>query len=201
MTTKSINDRLGDGGLESVAVFSETESGGVDGLLSPVGSVIKIPTLVKQTYAAITRSSDNTTDTSFVTLASETIDGGLMNLNGELIVTQDWKVTQSTIVKHLSMDWGGQNVSAPTVSNTNVIRTNYRLAIKNLNSLSSQSIFGHTSFGEAWGNATAIINTANDVVIDHKCKWGTLAGVYVEGVSGEQITLLGYSIWYYPGST
>lgn len=152
-----------------------------------------LPTLISQSYAAVIRTSDNATDTSFVTLASIIVPGGTMNPSGEIVVTQDWKVTKSATVKTLAMDWGGANVSAPAVTNPNVVRSNYRIAIKNLKSLSSQSIFGHITFGEAWGDMTGSANTAGDVAIDHKCRWSA-------NVSGESITLLGYSIWYYPGS-
>jgi len=107
------------------------------------------------------------------------------------VVTQDWKYTNSTTVKTLAMDWNGVNISAPPATTT--VRANYRIAIKNLNSLSSQSIFGHTTFGLAGGDPVGSANTANDVVIDHRCRWSA-------NVTGENITLLGYSIWYYPGS-
>ncbi|WP_074975866.1 hypothetical protein [Nitrosospira multiformis] len=112
-------------------------------------------------------------------------------MNGELVVTQDWKYTNSPTVKTLAMDWNGSNVSGPTATTT--VRSNYRISIKNLNSLSSQSIFGNTTFGLAAGDPNGFANTANDVVIDHRCRWSA-------NVLGESITLLGYSIWYYPGS-
>lgn len=151
------------------------------------------PRLIAQTYTAVTRSSDNATDTSYVTLSSTTLPGGVMNLNGELIITQDWKVNASATKKYLALDWGGSNVNASEVTDSNVQRTNYRIAIKNLNSLSTQSIFGHITFGGAWGNPTATADTTADVTIDHKCKWAA-------NIVGEQIALIGYSVWYYPGS-
>jgi hypothetical protein len=151
------------------------------------------PRQIAQSYTAVTRSSDNATDTGYVTLASTTLPGGVMNLNGELIITQDWKVNASANVKTLALDFGGVNVNASTVTDPNVIRTNYRIAIKNLNSLSSQNIFGHITFGGAYGNPTTSVDTTAAVTIDHKCKWSA-------NVVGEQIALIGYSIWYYPGS-
>lgn len=154
-------------------------------------SAARLPVLVSQSYAAITRSSDGATDTAFAILASVTIPGGTMNLNGELIVTQDWKYTSSATVKTFAMDWNGVNVSGPTATTT--VRSHYRMAIKNLNSLSSQSIFGNTTFGTAAGDPVASANTANDVIIDHRCKWSA-------NVISESIILLGYSIWYYPGT-
>lgn len=151
-----------------------------------------VSTLIYQSYVGITRSSDNATDTTRVILASNTIPAGLMNLNGEIIIMQDWKMNASATKKVLGVDWGYNNVIAPEVTDPNVQRTNYRISIKNLNDLATQSIFGHITFGGAWGNPTAAVDTSSSVVIDHTCKWGA-------NVVGEQITLLGYGIWYIPG--
>ena len=151
------------------------------------------PRQIAQSYTAVTRSSDNATDTSYVTLASTTLPSGTMNLNGELIITQDWKCNASALVKTLALNFGGISVSSPTVTDSNVQRTNYRIAIKNLNSTASQSIFGHITFGGAYGNPTTSVDTTAAVTIDHTCKWSA-------NVVGEQITLIGYSVWYYPGS-
>lgn len=43
LNTISINDRLGDGGLESVAVFSHDSTGNVTGLVGPDGVTIPLP--------------------------------------------------------------------------------------------------------------------------------------------------------------
>jgi hypothetical protein len=184
--------RLGKGSilaLDSVTEARLLSEGDADRKID-FSSVGLLPLLIAQSYAAVTRTSDNATDTSVVTLSSVTIPGGTMNFNGELVVTQDWKYTNSATTKTLAMDWNGLNVSAPTATTT--ARANYRISIKNLNSLSSQSIFGNTTFGVAAGDPMGFANTAEDVVVDHKCRWSA-------NVSGESIALLGYSIWYYPG--
>ena len=176
--------------LDSVTESSLLSEGDADRNIDFLSAGL-LPTLVLQRYTPVTRTSDNATDTSYVTLASITVPLGTMNMNRELVITQDWKYTNSPTVKTLAMDWNGINVSGPTATTT--VRSNYRISIKNLNSLSSQSIFGNTTFGLAGGDPNGFANTANDVVIDHRCRWSA-------NVLGESITLLGYSIWYYPGS-
>lgn len=153
------------------------------------------PVLISQSYSPVTRSSTNgvgTNDTDFQTLASVTVPGGTMNKNGLISVEQDWKYTNSTSIKTLAMDWGGANVSWGTAG-SGVVRSCYRIAIKNTNSLTAQNVFNNTTYGNAAADAAPAINTANDVLIDHKCKWSA-------NVASEQIILLGYSIWYYPGN-
>lgn len=157
-------------------------------------SAARLPVLVSQSHAPAVLTSDGVNDTTYTTLASVIVPAGTMNLNGEIIVTQDWKYTNSATVKSLALDWNGANVSGPSV--TTSVRANYRIAIKNMNSLSSQNIFNNTTFGVSGLDVTGAANTANDVTIDHKCKWSALLGV-----GAESITLLGYSIWIYPGTT
>jgi hypothetical protein len=65
------------------------------------------------------------------------------------------------------------------------------LAIKNANSLVSQTALNSTAFGSGAAITTAV-DTTQDVTIDFRCNWST-------NVASEQITLIGYSIWYYPG--
>lgn len=159
-------------------------------------SAARLPALVVQSYEPAVLTSDGVNDTSFTTLATVIVPAGTMNLNGELIITQDWKYNNTVTKKYPAMSWNGLGVSAPEINNSSVVRSNLRVAIKNLNSLSSQSIFGSTKFGDAWSDVTDSANTANDVTIDHKARWGVLLAA-----GAETITLLGYSIWYYPGTT
>ena len=146
--------------------------------------------LIAQSYAPITRSSDNSTDTTFVTLASVTIPAGTMNPNSEIVIEQDWKYSNSAGVKVLAVDFGGWNISGPWVTTT--ARANYRTAIKNLDSYTSQSYFNNQTYGTATADATTAVDTENVVLVDFKCKWNA-------NVASESITLMGYKVWHSPG--
>lgn len=156
--------------------------------ISPLAS----PVLISQSYAPVTRSSDNATDTSYVTLATVTVPGSLMNYNGKLMIEQDWKNTNSASVKTLRVDWGGNWITGPSVT-TNV-NSYFLLAIKNANSLVSQIMLNGIGFSSSNLDTTAAVDTSQAVAIDFKCNWGA-------NVAGEQIILRGYSVWYYPGNT
>jgi len=195
MATKSINDRLGDGGLDSVAVFEETETGQVQGLVSPTGSTLKIPFLVSQSYSPVTRESTNgvgaVVDTDYVALASVTVPGGLMGTNGVLRIVVDWSYTGSANNKRLTINWGGNQISSATV--TTLLGAKYLVEIANKNSLSAQAIHNHTTYGAASRLTDQAQDTSQDVVIDFPARWEAL-------VASETITLIGYSVWYYPGN-
>lgn len=151
-----------------------------------------LPRLISQSYAPVTRSSDNATDTSYVTLATVTVPGGTMNYNGKIVIEQDWRHTSSVSAKNLRIDWGGTwMTAAPVSANTN--RSFLLLSIKNANSLASQTALNSSTFGSGT-EVTAAIDTTQSVAIDFRCNWGA-------NVVGEQIILLGYSVWYYPGNT
>lgn len=150
-----------------------------------------LPVLVSQSYQAVTRSSNNSTDTNFEVMASIPLKGRTINLSGKLVIENDWKYTNSAIVKTLATDFGGQNVSGPTVTTTT--RSTHLIAVKNMGSLSSQSVLNAIRYGDATELAMSV-NTANDVTIDIKCRWSA-------NVAGENIALLGYSVWYYPGNS
>jgi hypothetical protein len=195
MGTMDVNDRLGKGGYNGVAVWRST-NGAVEGLVLPNGNVVKVPILISQSYSPITRSSDNSTDTAFQTLYSVTLPGNTMNYNGKLVIEQDWKGTSSSNAKTLRVDWGGNWITGPTMS-TNV-NAAFMLAIKNANSLSSQIMLNGTSYSTSDLDTTTSVDTTQDVVIDFKCSWTSNV---VGAVGTEKIILRGYSIWYYPGNT
>jgi len=192
MTTKSINDRLGDGGFESVATFSEDGDNNVEGLIAPNGSLIRLPQLIDQYYEPVQRTADGTTDTTVVKMGEITVPGGLMNLNGKIEIEVDWFYSSSAIAKNLRIYWGGLWVAGPQA--TTSVRANHRFAIKNQNSLTAQTMLNGTTFTTAAINTTTSFDTSNDLLIEFKCDWTAMA-------TGEQITLLGYCIWYYPGTT
>lgn len=196
MTTKSINDRLGDGGFESVAVFNETEAGGVDGLISPEGSALKIPFLISQSGVSVTRTGQNSIidpndDTDYVVLATITVPGGTMGINSSLRITVDWGYQSSAIVKTLAIDWGGNNISGPTFSSSKSAKI--YIEIMNVGSLSSQKTLNASTYTSSAGDhVSTTVNTADDVDIDIKCRFS--------GATTETITLIGYSVWHYPGN-
>jgi hypothetical protein len=147
--------------------------------------------LVAQSYVAVSRSSDSSTDATYTTLATVTVPGGLMNANGKLIIEQDWKHTGSASTKTLRVDWGGNWITGPTV--TTAVNSWFVLAVKNANSLSSQILLNGTNYSTSTLDTTTAVDTSQNVAIDFKCNWST-------NVVGEQIILRGYSVWYYPGS-
>jgi len=163
------------------------------GTTSP--SVSNAPILIGQSYSGATRTSANATgDTSYTTIASVVLPGGTMGLNSKLVVITDWDcdAVSTARTKTLAVDFGGTNIQAPTT--TTLITYKIMVEIQNLNSLTSQKTANSVTY-VATANpryATSIDTTINQN-IDFKCKWDA-------ALSGATITLLGYSIWHYPGS-
>jgi hypothetical protein len=151
------------------------------------------PTLVAQSYAGWTRSSVNGAgDQNYIVVASINVPGGLMGLNSKLVIIPDWDTPSSTSTKYLSVDFGGQNISAPSA--TTSVMGKILIEIQNLNSLSSQKTMNGSSYGLSTNARLATsVDTSQDATIDFKVKWGT-------AVAAETLTLLGYSIWHYPGN-
>lgn len=152
------------------------------------------PKLVAQSYVGWTRSSANGAgDASYVTLASVTVPAGTMGLNSKLVIITDWDFPNSASTKTLAVDFGGTNISAISLA-TGYVMGKILLEVQNLNSLSSQKTMNGSSYGVS-GNAriASTIDTSKDVQIDFKGKWGA-------AVSGESISIMGYSIYHYPGS-
>lgn len=162
----------------------------------PTGAAV----LVAQSYMPFTRTSANgvgTNDTEYHVLASITVPAGTMGPNSRLVITFDWDTPTATVrTKTLAVFFGGILVAAPTLdsdvnAHTNVFGT---IEIKNLNSLASQKVWNGISYGTTSNPRVATTkDTSADVAIDFQCKWDA-------NVASETITLLGYSIWHYPGS-
>lgn len=152
---------------------------------------------IAQSYAGWTRSSLNSTvttpaDNAYVTIATVTVPAGTMGANSKLVIVTDYDYTNSASTKTLAVDWGGSNISGPTFTTTGAVKI--ILEIINKNSRSSQIILNNNSYGtDTVAHLTASKDTASDVAIDFKVKWSAAALT-------ETITLLGYSIWHYPGS-
>lgn len=150
------------------------------------------PTLVAQSYAGWTRSSVNTAgDIDSTVLASIVIPGGLMGANSVLRITLDWSYTNSANAKILATDWGGGTISAPSAANSSAMKS--LIEIANKNSLRIQTIQNNNNYGSASRLGDTTRDTSGDVLIDIKVKW-------MAAVASETITLIGYSIWHYPGN-
>lgn len=151
------------------------------------------PTLVAQSYAGWTRSSTNNVgvlDTDFVALSLVTIPGGLMGSNSVLRITLEWSYINSTSVKTLALDWGGSNISGPTATTSSGMKS--LIEIANKNSLSIQTIQNNNNYGAASRVGDKAVDTSTDAIISMKARWSA-------GVASETITLIGYSIWHFPG--
>lgn len=192
---KFLNDETVQGhrhGKGAIALFDAA----TEAALIAQGDAVNypLPILIAQSYSPVTRSSKNGVggnDTDYITLASVTVPGGTMNANGKIVIEQDWGYTSSANTKNLRIDWGSQWLTAAPATAT--ARSYFMLAIKNANSLVSQIALNGIAF--ASGDAiTTAVDTTQDVAIDFRCNWGA-------NVASEQIILLGYSVWYYPGTT
>jgi hypothetical protein len=186
--------RYGKGSILSLDSATEVElvaEGDADRSLDFSG-LSTMPALVGQRFAAASRISTNSaSDASFVTLASVTVPGALMKPNSKLVIISDWDCPSSASVKTFAVDFGGQNVGQPSLTTSAMLKLMNE--IQNLNSLFSQKTMNGSSYG-ATGNpriATSV-DTSVAVTIDFKVKWNMAA-------VSETLTLLGYSIWHYPG--
>lgn len=156
-------------------------------------SAIKtLPVLVAQKFAASSRTStNNTSDSSYAILASVTVPGGLMGPNSKLVIISDWDCPLSPSVKSFAVDFGGQNVGQPSITTFAMLKL--MTEIQNLNSLSSQKTMNGSSYGvSASARIATFVDTSTAIPIDFKVKWNT-------ATISETLTLLGYSIWHYPG--
>ena len=171
------------------------QAGKVNGLAAADGVTPGIlPILVAQSYAGYSRgpSQNNSNDANYVTIASVIMPAGTMGLNSKLVIIPDWDTPSSVSTKYLAVDIGGQNVSAPSV--TTSVMGKILIETQALNSLVAQKTANGSSYGVTSNARLATsVDTTQDFNIDFKVKWGA-------AVSAEIISLLGYSIWHYPGS-
>jgi hypothetical protein len=151
-----------------------------------------MPALVGQRFAAASRISTNSaSDAGFVTLASVTVPGELMRPNSKLVIISDWDCPSSASVKTFAVDFGGQNVGQPSLTTSAMLKL--MTEIQNLNSLLSQKTMNGSSYGATGTPRIATsVDTSVAVTIDFKAKWNM-------ATLSETLTLLGYSIWHYPG--
>ena len=186
--TTVTGDRFPAGSISNFATVIELQL-----IAQGVAILCPLAVLIAQSYAGWTRSSVNAAgDATTVTLASVVVPGGTMGPNSVLRITLDWSYTNSASTKALATNWGGINISAPTATTS----SGYKglIEIANKNSLSIQTIQNNTNYGSASRvSPDPTIDTSSDVSLDFRANWGAAA-------SGETITLIGYSVWHYPGS-
>lgn len=151
------------------------------------------PILVSQSYAPVSRNSDNATDATITTLATIVIPGGLMNLNGRLEIVHDWFTSDSAIVKTIGIKWGGTSANEQQFSTPNV-RGQFRFQLMNTDSYIAQNFFNSSTYGKTTVNNTAAVDIRNNANLEFFAKWAS-------NTPSEFIRLLGYSVWYYPGNT
>jgi hypothetical protein len=161
-----------------------------------VAILCPVPVQVAQSYAGWTRSSNGVSgDNVYGILQSVTIPGGLMGPNSKLSIVSEWEYSSSTNTKIMGLNFGATEIGAPSIATNGYKSASLLTDIINLNSLTSQKTSNAITFSLT-NNAriATAINTANDSTVSFKCAWGAA------GVASESITLLGYSIWHYPGS-
>jgi hypothetical protein len=152
------------------------------------------PKLVAQSYMGWTRTADGATDASAGILASPVLPGGTMGLNSKLVIVTDWDVLAGN-TKHLGVNFGGTNVGGAFTVVSPTLSAKILTEIQNLNNLTSQSAINAEQYGRAGAaRIAAAIDTSSDVTIDFTGRWSANVAV------GQTITLLGYSIYHYPGS-
>lgn len=199
MTTKSINDRIGAGGLESVVVFRESNEI-ADGIYAPDSSIIKLPFLISQSFVPVTRTAQNSIvdpndDTDLVAMATIAIRGGLMGINSRLLIEAHWDHSSPTGTKTYAYTLGGTNFASPGYTTQGSVWNVFD--IFNTGSLTSQKYLNSTpqyGLSATAVHSTLSINTANNMTLLISCKWSGATP------NTETITLLGYSVWHYPGN-
>lgn len=117
-----------------------------------------------------------------------------MGLKSKLVIVSDWDVLAAN-TKHLAVNFGGSNVGGAFTVVTPTTTLKVLTEVQNLDSLLSQSAFNSETHGrQAATRIATAIDTSADVVIDFTCRWTANVG------TSQTITLVGYSIWHYPGS-
>ena len=138
------------------------------------------------------RTCDGATDTQWVVLVPVIMPARTMGPNSRLEVILDWEAT-GTGQKFFGLDFGGSNVSGPSLSAATGVK--YRIEIFNKNSLTSQRTQNSSTFNGQAAYVTTSIDTSGAVTLDIKMRWNanTPAGT-------ETATLLGYSVRHFPGT-
>jgi len=150
--------------------------------------------LIAQSYSGWTRSSaNNSGDSGYQILTSILIPAGTLGLNSKLVIVADYENSVSSNIKDIGVLWGG-NAFVGYSPTTNA-STKQIYEIMNANSLTTQKTLNNVSYSAIPGpHDTWNVDTTGDVSIDFRVKWRT------SPIPSEFITVVGYSIWHYPGS-
>lgn len=156
-----------------------------------------LPVRIYQSHAPITITGDGVGDTAYRDSGGFTVPGGMMNLNGELVIVTSWDATptSATTTKSINLLWGGSSIGVPTFQGTTQQSIEIMTRIKNANSLTTQRIHNTSNFGVASTvHLTKNSDTAQNVAFLTQGKFSVQA-------SGETLVMVGISCWYYPGNT
>ena len=146
--------------------------------------------MVAQDYTGWVRTAVNGAgDAVDQILVSPVVRGGTMAPGGKLILIGDWDIVNSGLTKTLSMYVGATTLSAIGLTTSETLKAMIEMQVVTSN---SQKIFNGSSYG-ASGNAylSTALDITGDLTVNIKCKWSAAAV--------ETITLVGYSIVYFPG--
>jgi hypothetical protein len=165
-----------------------------DGNLDAIEGAVNIaPQYIVQCNAPITRASNNSTDTTELTMASITLTGGTMGLNSTLSIVCRWKFTGSTNTKRMLLYFNNNVISNIPINALANVSGKFLVEIENQGSLAMQETFNGSSY--AVSNTAAVattVDTSLDQKIDIRCQWDA-------NLSGDTITLKSHSIIHYPG--
>jgi hypothetical protein len=154
--------------------------------------------LIGQTYGSWPRTATNTSgggtgDDVYQNLTTLVIPAGTMGPNSKIVIISDWDYPNSAANKILGIDFGITNVCATTAST--MVMAKLLIEIQNINSLAVQKTMnGSTYTLSANARIASTVDTSAAVTVTFKTKWGAINPAL------ETITLLGYSVWHYPGS-
>ena len=149
--------------------------------------------VVVANFSPVVRSSvGDSTDTSFVTLATFSVPGGLLGPNGWLEIFFNASSNINTLTKYVSVYVGGDNIGAPTIlsNQTSLGWSNY---VFNTASELSQKCanIGSSPFGpSANPNINLSVDTRANFNVVIKAKWSAQAAP----AGADTITLNGYYI-------
>jgi hypothetical protein len=161
--------------------------------LSDGAVIVPGAAVVVANFSPVVRSSvGGATDTSFVTLATFSVPGGLLGPNGWLEIFFNASSSINTLTKSVSVYVGGNNIAAPTIlsNQTSLGWTNY---VFNTASELSQKCanIGSSPFGStATPNINLSVDTRVNFDVAIKVKWSAQAA----SGGADTITLNGYYI-------
>lgn len=179
--------------VASAAGFAQLATDGGVTRLSDGAVIVPGAAVVAANFSPVVRSSvGDSTDTSFVALATFSVPGGLLGPNGWLEIFFNASSNSNALTKHFAVDIGGANIAAPTIlsNQTSLGWTNY---VFNTASELSQKCanIGSSPFGSSPNpNINLSVDTRANFNVVIKVKWSAQAAP----AGADTITLNGYYI-------